>query len=213
MSVDPRLVPRFEPDDRAAWRRWLRAQHRTARGVWMVFRKGAARQITYEAAVEEALCFGWIDSLMRPLDDARYMQLFTPRKPKSNWSALNKRRVEALIARKQMTKAGLAKIEAAKQDGSWTRHDAVEAMTIPPDLGKALAANRKAGAVFEAWPPSTRKGVLYWITGVKSADLRATRIAHVVAQAAKGLRPGHQEAALAKGKAAAKARRKAREGV
>lgn len=199
-------VSRVEPDDRAGWRRWLRAHHRTARGVWMVFRKGAARQITYEAAVEEALCFGWIDSLMRPIDGTRYMQLFTPRKPKSHWSALNKRRVEALIARKQMTKAGLAKIEAATQDGSWTKLDAVESMIIPPDLARALAKNPRAKAFFDASAPSSRKGALYWITGVKSADLRAKRIAHVVAQAAKGLRPGHEEAALAKGKAAARRR-------
>ena len=176
----------------------------------MVFRKGAARQITYEAAVEEALCFGWIDSLMRPIDATRYKQLFTPRKPKSNWSALNKRRVERLIAAKRMTRAGLAKIEAAKQDGSWAKLDAVEAMVIPPDLKKALAANKKAKAFFDGSAPSSRKGALYWIAGVKSAELRAKRIAHVVAQAARGLRPDHQEKALAKGKAAAKARKKGR---
>ena len=201
------VIPRFEPDDRAAWRRWLRANHKTSRGVWMVFRKGAARQITYAGAVEEALCFGWIDSLMRPIDAVRYMQLFTPRKPKSNWSALNKRRIEALIAQKLMTKAGLDKIAAAKKDGSWTRLDAVEAMVVPPDLKKALAANKKARAFFDASAPSTRKGALYWINSVKNPDLRAERIAHVVSQAAKGLRPAHQENALAKGKADAKARR------
>ena len=200
----------FEPSDRADWRRWLRRNGARATGVWMVFRKGAARQITYEAAVEEALCFGWIDSLMRPIDDTRYKQYFTQRKPRSNWSALNKRRVETLIAKKLMTRAGLAKIDAAKQDGSWTRLDAVEAMIVPDDFARALAKNRKAKAFFDASAPSSRKGALYWINSVKSADLRAKRIAHVVAQAAKGLRPDHQEKALAKGKAAARARRKAR---
>jgi len=203
-------LPEFEPMSRADWRRWLRANHATSTGVWLVFRKGAERQLTYADSVEEALCFGWIDSTLRPIDDRRYRQWFTPRKPKSNWSALNKRRVDTLIAGQQMTRAGLAKIEAAKQDGSWTRLDAVEAMIIPADLTKALAANRKAQAFFDASAPSSRKGALYWINSVKSAELRAKRIAHVVAQAAKGLRPDHQERALAKGKAAAKARKEAR---
>ena len=201
------VIARFEPDSRAAWGHWQSEIHKRSRGVWMVFRKGTARQITYDAAVEEALCFGWIDSLLRPIDELRYMQLFTPRKPKSNWSGLNKRRIEALIASKLMTKAGIEKIDAAKQDGSWTRLDAVEAMVIPLDLKKALAGNRKAKAFFVASAPSTRKGALYWINSVKSPELRAKRIAHVVSQAAKGLRPEHQENALAKGKAAAKARR------
>lgn len=183
----------FEPADRADWRRWLRVNGRRETGVWLVFRKGSARQLTYDASVEEALCFGWIDSLVRPIDAARYKQLFTPRKPKSNWSRLNKQRVARLIAAKLMTKTGLAAIEEAKKNGSWTRLDDVEAMVVPDDLRRALARNRKASAFFDGLSPSSRKGILYWVTGVKTPARRKERIAHVVAQAARGLRPAHQE--------------------
>jgi len=203
------VTARYQPDDRAAWRKWLRANHALSQGVWLVFLKGAERQITYAAAVEEALCFGWIDSKLLPIDHRSYMQLFTPRKPKSAWSALNKRRIDALVAGKRMAAPGLAKIEAAKQDGSWTRIDAVEAMVMPDDLARAYARNRKAKAFFESLSPSSQKGILYWINSVKSAALRAERIAHVIAQNAKGLRPAHHEKWLAKTKAAARARQRA----
>lgn len=199
--------PRFQPENRAGWRAWLRANHAKAPGVWLVFLKGADRQITYAASVEEALCFGWIDSTLRPIDARSYMQLFTPRKPKSSWSALNKRRIKELIANRLMAAPGLAKVAAAKKDGSWTSLDAVEAMIVPPDLARALAANKKAKAFFDASAPSSRKGSLHFINNVKSPELRAARIAHVVSQAAKGLRPSHQERNLAKRKAAAIARK------
>jgi len=176
--------------------------------VWVVFLKGDARQLTYADYVEEALCYGWIDSLMRPIDGQSYMQLFTPRKAKSNWSALNKQRVAALIEQKRMAAPGLAKIEEAKKNGSWAKLDAVEAMVIPPDFKRALAANHKAKAFFDGLSPSSRKGILYWINSVKSAQKRAERIAHAIAQNAKGLRPAHQEKWLAKTKAAAKARKR-----
>ena len=194
------VFPDFEPADRAGWRKWLRANHATSRGVWLVFLKGADRQLTYAESVEEALCFGWIDSTMRPIDERRYRQMFTPRKPKSSWSALNKRRIEALVASGRMAAPGQAKIDAAKKDGSWTQIDAVEAMVIPPDLARAFARNKKAQAFFDRSAPSSRKGALHWINNVKSPELRAERIAHVVSQAAKGLRPSHQENALAKRK-------------
>lgn len=201
-------VRRFEPANRAAWRAWLRANHAKATGVWVVFLKGQERQLSYAESVEEALCYGWIDSLMRPIDARSYMQLFTPRKAKSNWSALNKQRIAALIEQKRMAAPGLAKIDAAKKDGSWTKLDAVEAMIVPPDLVKALASNRKAKAFFDGLPPSSRKAVLYWVTGVKSPVKRAERIAHTVAQAARGLRPGHQEKWREMTKLSTKARNK-----
>lgn len=199
---------RYQPANRAAWRQWLRANHAKSTAVWMVFLKGDERQLSYEDAVEEALCFGWIDSLMRPIDGRSYLQLFTPRKPKSNWSAPNKRRVASLIERKLMAAPGLAKIEEAKRNGSWTTLDAVEAMIVPPDLARALAGNRKAKAFFDSLAPSSRKGILYWVSGVKTPEFRAKRVAHAVAQAAKGLRPSHHEAWLAKTKAAATSRKK-----
>lgn len=192
------IAERFEPNDRADWRRWLRANHKTSKGIWLVYLKGAARQISYDAAVEEALCYGWIDTTLRPIDERCYMQLFTPRKPRSTWSALNKRRVEALIERKLMTRAGLAAIEIAQQNGSWSSIDSVESLTPPPELAKGFARNRKAKAFYDSLAPSKRKTILYWINGVKSPALRAERIAHVIAQAANGLRPAPHEAVIAK---------------
>lgn len=182
-------LPRYQPANRADWRTWLRANHAKSTGVWMVFLKGKDRQLSYDDAVEEALCFGWIDSLTKSLDERAYLQLFTPRKPKSAWASSNKKRVERLIKRKLMTRAGLAKIEAAKKDGSWTKLDAIEAMTVPADLAKALARRKKARAFFDSLAPSTRKAIMYWVTGVKNPDLRAERVAHTVSQAGRGLRP------------------------
>ncbi|MDQ3068182.1 MAG: YdeI/OmpD-associated family protein [Acidobacteriota bacterium] len=202
-----RVISLFQPTSRADWRRWLRANHAKATGVWLVYLKGVERQLTYAASVEEALCYGWIDSTMRPIDAASYRQLFTPRKPKSTWSALNKKRVEDLLSRALIAAPGLASIETAKANGSWTSLDAVEALSIPPDLARALASNKKAKAFFDGSAPSSRKGALHWINSVKSLELRAARVAHVVSQAARGLRPAHQEKALAKGKAAARARK------
>lgn len=189
---------RYQPKGRADWRAWLRENHKKSSGVWLIFLKGAERQLTYAESVEEALCFGWIDSLMRPIDGRSYMQWFTPRKAKSSWSALNKKRVAALIEAKRMTKAGLAKIEEGKANGSWTRIDQVEALVVPPDLARALRADKKAGGFFEKLAPSNRKAILHWINDAKRAEKRAERIAHTVAQAANGLRPARYEAWLAK---------------
>jgi uncharacterized protein YdeI (YjbR/CyaY-like superfamily) len=191
-------VPRHQPANRAAWRRWLRANHRTSSGVWLVFLKGEARQLTYADAVEEALCFGWIDSLLRPMDERSYMQWFTPRRPKSKWSALNKTRVASLIDRGLMTPAGQAAIDAAKKNGSWTLLDAVEALTVPPDLKRALAARPRASRFFDGLAPSSRKAILHWINDAKKPEKRAERVAHTVSQALKGLRPARYEEWLAK---------------
>lgn len=163
-----------------------------------MFLKGPERQLSYADSVEEALCFGWIDSLLRPIDGRSYMQLFTPRRPKSGWSAVNKTRIASLVERKLMTKAGRAKIDEAKANGSWTKLDAVEALTIPPDFAKALRADKKAKAFFDGLARSHRKAILHWLNDAKRAELRAERIAHTVAQARKGLRPARYEAMLAK---------------
>ena len=183
--------PRFEPKSRADWRRWLARHHAKAAGVWLVFRKGRERQITYADAVEEALCFGWIDSVMNPLDDRRYLQLFTPRKARSNWSRLNKTRVERLTAEGLMMPAGLAAVEQAKRTGTWTALDAVEALTLPPEFERALAANATARRTFETFSPSVRKMYLYWITGARREETRAKRIAESVSLIAKGVRGPH----------------------
>lgn len=178
--------------DRAAWRAWLAEHHAASPGVWLIFDKKEARRerLAYGDAVEEALCFGWIDSLTRTLDDARYQQLFTPRKPKSTWSRSNKTRVERLLARGLMQPAGLAAIEIAKQNGAWNSLDAVDAMEIPPDLATALRKNSRALRNFEAFAPSIRRGFLYWVLSAKRPETRAKRIAETVRRAALNQKPG-----------------------
>ena len=184
--------PLIEPGDRAEWRRWLELNHATFRGIWLAIgKKGNTRTaLTYDEAVEEALCFGWIDSVMNPLDDQRFKQLLTPRKPGGTWSASNKRRLERLIAGGLMAPAGLAAIEAAKADGSWTILDDVEALVVPSDLASALAADPAAAANFEAFPASARRAFLWWIVSTKRPETRAKRVAETARMAAENRRLG-----------------------
>jgi uncharacterized protein YdeI (YjbR/CyaY-like superfamily) len=181
---------RFHPVDRAAWRQWLADNHDKAPGVWVIQFSTKAGQptITYDELVEEALCFGWIDSLMRKLDDERRIQMVTPRKPRSIWAKTNKARVERLIAQGLMRPAGLAKIEAAQADGSWNTLDAVEALTMPDDLREALATNVDARRHFEAFSPSAQKMILYWIASAKKPETRAKRIAETIRLAAQNIK-------------------------
>ncbi|HLH62819.1 MAG TPA: YdeI/OmpD-associated family protein [Ktedonobacteraceae bacterium] len=152
-------LERFYARDRQEWRAWLEQNAATAKGVWLIYYKQNSNQprVSYEEAVEEALCFGWIDSRPNTLDDERYMHLFSPRKPKSPWSKLNKQRVEKLIQQGLMTAAGFKAIEIAKKNGTWNVYDAIEALTMPEDLREALAANNIANANFEAFSNSTKK--------------------------------------------------------
>lgn len=171
---------------RAEWRHWLAANHAKRQGVWLRFyRKSSAKpSVRYDEAVEEALCHGWIDSVVRSLDDESYVQLFTPRKPKSAWSRTNKERVERLIATGLMTDAGLEKIEAARQNGSWTSLDSVEALEIPEDFRRALARNRKARTNFEKLSPSRKKQLLYRINAARRPETRKKRVDEAIAAAA-----------------------------
>jgi uncharacterized protein YdeI (YjbR/CyaY-like superfamily) len=172
--------------DRAAWRRWLARHHATSPGIWLVFDKKASRsdRLAYADAVEEALCFGWVDSLVRTLDTARYVQLMTPRKPKSTWSRSNKERIERLTALGVMAEAGIAAVERAKANGSWSSLDHVAALTVPDDLAAALAASPEASANFAAFSRSARFGYLHWISQAVRPETRARRVAEVVRHAA-----------------------------
>ena len=185
--------PQFEAQTRAEWRAWLRKHHRSARGVWLVtWKAGSGRpKLANGDAVEEALCFGWIDSLPRTLDDTRSMLLMTPRKAGSSWSKANRDRVERLSAAGLMTETGLAKAEAARQDGSWERLAAVERLTVPSDLARALRAVPRAKANFEAFPPSSKRIILEWILTAKRAETRAARVAETVELAERNLRAHH----------------------
>jgi uncharacterized protein YdeI (YjbR/CyaY-like superfamily) len=168
----------FHPGSRAAWRAWLEANHGREGGVWLITRKKAAGgpEVTYDEAVEEALCFGWVDSKPGKLDDERTMLYFAPRKPGSAWSRPNKERVARLAAAGLMAPAGQAKVDAAIADGTWTMLDAVENLEIPPDLAAALACYPAARANFEAFPRSARRGILEWIVQAKTAATRAKRV-------------------------------------
>lgn len=182
----------IEPEDRAAWRAWLEANHRQSESVWLVLRKGST-DLSADAAVEEALCFGWIDSLPRKLDATRWKLLMSPRKPKSPWSAVNKRRVADLIAAQKMTGAGLAKIEAAKADGSWEIYDVAESLQEPEALVAAFAAAPEARKSWDGFAPSARKGILRWIACAKTEPTRQKRISETVRLAARGLRANFPE--------------------
>jgi uncharacterized protein YdeI (YjbR/CyaY-like superfamily) len=181
---------RVELATREELRAWLAAHHATSRGVWLITAKrGSGRStIPYDAIVEEALCFGWIDSLPRSLDAERSMRLLTPRKPTSNWSRVNKQRVEKLIAAGRMAPAGQDAVDAAKASGRWQALDAVEALAVPPDLAHALAADPAAGAAWDAFPRSAKRAILEWIAAARRPETRARRIATTIAEAAVGRR-------------------------
>jgi uncharacterized protein YdeI (YjbR/CyaY-like superfamily) len=166
------------PLTRAEWRAWLAANHAGTAGVWLITYKKATGKprIEYDEAVEEALCFGWVDSKPNKLDEERTMLWFAPRKPNTGWSRPNKERIERMIAAGMMHPAGQAKIDAAKADGSWERLDAVENLEIPADLAEALARYPAAAAHFAAFPRSAKRGILEWIVNAKTPATRAKRI-------------------------------------
>jgi len=178
--------PHVTPTSRRAWRAWLNKHHASAQGVWLIYAKKhtGLPSLTWQDGVEEALCFGWIDSLRRPLDDTYFKQLYTPRKPTSSWSAINKASVERLIAAGLMTAAGLAAIEMARANGRWEALDHVESLSVPDDFARALAGNRAARAGFETLSPFVRKQFLYRLNSAKRPETRARRIAELLEAAA-----------------------------
>jgi uncharacterized protein YdeI (YjbR/CyaY-like superfamily) len=183
-------APWVEADDRATWRAWLEANQATSSGAWLVtWRPRSGRVgLDYEAAIEEALCFGWVDSTGGRVDEERGKLYFAPRKPRSGWAATNKARVERLLAEGRMRPAGLAAIERAKANGSWEVLDSVERLEIPDDLAVALAAAPPAAANFAAFPPSARKQLLGWVAFALRPETRATRIRQVAEAAARNER-------------------------
>jgi len=186
MGIDERLESIYA-SDRASWREWLERNHRTSSGIWLIYYKvkSGKPSVLYTEAVKEALCFGWIDSKVKSIDEERYRQIFTPRKPKSVWSKLNKQYVEELIDQKLMTDAGLTKILAAKQDNSWTILDAIEALVIPADLIAALGNNQTAQQNFEQFGNSSKKNILFWIESAKRPETRLKRVEQTAIAAAR----------------------------
>ncbi|MEO6318504.1 MAG: YdeI/OmpD-associated family protein [Acidimicrobiales bacterium] len=182
--------PIFHPGDAAAWRAWLEHHHRTARGVWVAtWRKGAGRPgVPYPRLVEEALCFGWIDSTAGTLDEERSLQLMTPRRPKSGWTRLNRQRVADLEASGQMADVGREAVAVAQANGWWLRYDPVEDLIEPPELAAALDASPAARAAWDGFRPSARKQMLWWVISAAKPETQATRIAKIVAEAEQGRR-------------------------
>ncbi|HYK94392.1 MAG TPA: YdeI/OmpD-associated family protein [Candidatus Dormibacteraeota bacterium] len=182
-------APHLEVADRATWRAWLEANHATATGVWLVMDRQEARRTLYEMTVEEALCFGWIDSTAGRVDDERGKLYFAPRKPTSGWAATNKARLERLIAEGRMAPAGLAAIERAKANGTWEILDSVERGEAPADLMAALAARPPAATNWATWPASVRKQALTSIAYARRPETRAQRIEKIVDHAVRNVRP------------------------
>lgn len=181
---------RFAVETRAQWRRWLAAHHSSAPGVWVVtWRRGSGRPIVpYEDLVEEALCFGWVDSRGGRVDDERTSLLMTPRNPRSRWSRPNKERIERLTVAGAMTPAGLAAVEEAKRRGTWTALDDVEDLVVPPDLAAALDAAPPARRHWDAFPRSVKRAILEWVSSATKPDTRAKRIAETATLAARNER-------------------------
>ena len=180
-------APQVQPEDRASWRAWLEANHATSKGVWLVaWRPRSGRVgLDYEAAVEEALCFGWVDSTAGRVDDDRGRLYFSPRRARSVWAATNKARVERLTAAGRMAPAGLAAVARAKANGSWEVLDSAERLEVPEDLARALEEHPPAAGNFAAFPASTRKQLLGWVaTAVRPATRRArvTKVAEAAAR-------------------------------
>ncbi len=177
-------------ESREQWRAWLEAHHGSSPGIWLVtWKKASGRpHLPYDDVVEEALAFGWVDSLPRKLDDDRSQLLITPRKAGSNWSRLNKERVERLLAAGLMAPAGLAVVEAARADGSWTALDDVENLVEPEDLRAALDAEPEARRHWDAFPRSVKRGILEWLLNAKAAATREKRVRETAELAARGER-------------------------
>lgn len=187
VSAMPPLAdrPRVRPPDRHGWRAWLEANHASSAGIWLEYRRPPAgpNALDYEAAIEEALCFGWVDATAGRVDDEYVGLWFAPRKVRSPWAASNKARVARLTASGRMAPAGLAAIERAQANGSWSVLDRSERLEVPDDLADALAARPAAAANFAAFPPSARKQLIGWVDLARRPETRAIRIA-AIAEAA-----------------------------
>ena len=181
----------FCPKSRAEWREWLAKNHESEQSVWLVYFRASTKidSLTWSEAVDEALCFGWIDSTKKTIDEERYMQYFSRRKPNSMWSRINKEKVAQLIQNNQMTEAGLASIETAKQNGSWTFLDEIEALVIPEDLAAALANHKNATDYFDGLSKSAKKILLHWIISAKRPETRQKRVLEIAENASENLKP------------------------
>jgi uncharacterized protein YdeI (YjbR/CyaY-like superfamily) len=181
----------FYPTSQQAWRTWLQENHRSKQSVWLVCYKKKANfpTVLWSDAVDEAICFGWIDSKRITIDDDKFMQFFTKRKPKGTWSKVNKEKIKQLTDKGLMTEAGFECIEKAKQNGSWTFLDEVEALIIPKDLEEELNSRAGSREFFLGLSKSVRKSILQWIVLAKQVETRQKRIIEIAKMASLNLKP------------------------
>lgn len=175
---------------RAVWREWLEAYHKTERSVWLIIYKkqSGIKTVYYNEAVDEALCFGWVDSKINKRDAESYLQYFARRNPKSNWSRVNKEKIARLTAAGLMTPAGNEMVRIAKETGTWTALDEVEQGIIPPDLAEAFTRYADSAQNFDNFPRSTKRGILEWILNAKKPETRYKRIEETARLAAQNIR-------------------------
>lgn len=183
----------FHAKTRKEWRKWLESNHQSEKSVWLVIyhKDSETKSVYYDEAVEEAICFGWIDSVAHKRDTESKYQFFAQRKPKSNWSKLNKERAEKMLAQGQMTASGQKLIDLAKQTGTWDALVEVQNSVIPDDLQNRLNENNKALENFLAFPPSSKRIILEWILNAKKEETRQKRIDETVRLAADNIKANH----------------------
>tara|TARA_R110002049_G_scaffold93484_6_gene231083 strand:+ start:1397 stop:1984 length:588 start_codon:yes stop_codon:yes gene_type:complete len=184
-------IETYCPENQEEWRRWLIKNHQLKQSVWLIFYKKTStnHNLSWSESVDEALCFGWIDSTKRAIDNEKYMQYFSKRKAKSNWSKINKNKIYTLIEKGLMQEAGYKSIETAKQNGSWTLLEEVEALVIPKDLNNQLVAYKNALQYFNDLSKSTKKLLLHWVISARRVETRQNRIFEIADSASQGQLP------------------------
>jgi len=184
-------VEKYCPSDKQDWRKWLELNHHKKEAVWLIFykKKSPNYNLSWSESVDEALCFGWIDSTKKTMDTERYIQYFSRRKATSNWSKINKDKVKTLIEQGLMKEEGYKSIEVAKQNGSWTILDQVEALVIPEDLKGEFENYKGSIEYFESLSKSVKKTLLYWVVSAKRKETRQKRILEIAENASKNLKP------------------------
>lgn len=184
-------IDEFCPANPKEWRDWLTKNHVQEKAVWLIIYKQGSKNpnLTWSEAVDEALCFGWIDSTKKPIDTEKYKQYFCKRKAKSNWSKVNKDKIEILTQKGLMAPTGIKSVKTAKKNGSWTILDSVEALIVPPGLEAAFNKNKKAKDFYFSLSNSLQKLLLYRIVSAKRPETKQKRMDEIVTQMANHQKP------------------------
>ena len=181
----------FHPKNQIEWRNWLEENHAEKDAIWVIFyrKKSPDHNMGWSESVDEALCFGWIDSTKKTIDSEKFKQYFSKRKPKSNWSKVNKDKVKTLIDKGLMQDAGYKSIATAKENGSWTILDSVEALILPEDLANEFSNFQGAHEFYDGLSNSAKKILLYWVISAKRKETRQKRVLEIAENAGNNLKP------------------------